>query len=129
MGLFSRKRDRQPVDLEQRSPQTGVKFKDLLVLEQLVRAGADVTAPRHVLYYLYFDGGAEAAAAASDAEALGFDVTLREPAGGDLDNWSLVCERHDYVLDLDVVRDNTDTFEAIAARHAGDFDGWEAPAN
>ncbi len=72
MGLLSRLRDRQPVSLEERSPQTGLKFKDLLVLEQPVRAGADVHAPRHVRHFLYFPDRAQAAAAAAEARARGF---------------------------------------------------------
>lgn len=126
MGLLSRWRDRQTVDLEDRSPQTGLKYKDLLVLEQLVKAGADVHAPRHVVYYLYFPDSDRAAAAASDAVGAGFDTEVRDPLAGARDSWCLVCERHDYVLDLDAVRDNTDLFEDIAARHGGDYDGWEA---
>jgi len=31
MGIFSRSRQ-EPVDLENRAPQTGVKYKDVLVL-------------------------------------------------------------------------------------------------
>ncbi len=115
--------------LEDRAPETGVKYKDLLVLEQLVRAGADVRAPRHVLYYLYFGDREHATSAASDAEALGFDTDIREPLPDYPDSWALVCERHDYVLDLDTVRDNTDAFEELAARHGGDYDGWEASVN
>jgi regulator of RNase E activity RraB len=126
MGLLSRRRARQEVDLEERAPQTGLKFKDMLVLEALVRAGADVHAPRHVLYYLYFEHPDRAAAAATDAAGLGFDTEIREPTAGTSDSWTLVCERHDYMLTLDAVRENTDSFEEIAARHEGDFDGWEA---
>lgn len=126
MGLLSRWRDRQPVDLDDRSEKTGLKHKDLLVLEQLVKAGADMSDPRHVLYYLYFPDRERAAAAAAQAEGLGFDTNVREPLPEYPDQWSLVCERHDYVLDLEAVRVNTDTFEAVAARHGGDYDGWEA---
>jgi hypothetical protein len=32
----------------------------------------------------------------------------------------------DAVLTPDFVRDSTDFFEALAARHAGEYDGWEA---
>ena len=126
MGLLSRWRDRQPVDLEERAPQTGIKYKDILVLDQLVKAGADLTAPRHVVYYLYFPDREAATAAATEAGELGFDIDLREPIPAYPDNWALVCERHDYTLDLDLVRLNTDAFEALAARHGGDYDGWEA---
>ena len=129
MGLFTRFRHKRPVDLDQRSPQTGLKYKDLLVLEQLVKAGADVHAPRHVLYYLYFTDVETAVAAASEATGRGFDTDVREPVPEAPDRWALICERHDYVLDLDTVRMNTDEFEELAARHGGDYDGWEASLN
>jgi hypothetical protein len=36
--LFSRKRDDEPVDMNERSPQLGLKYKDLAVLDQLMKA-------------------------------------------------------------------------------------------
>lgn len=126
MGLFSRVRDLQPVDLDERAPQTGVKYSDLLVLEQLVTAGADLTAPRHVVYYLYFDSEEQAVAASSESTSEGFGTELRPPMTGAGEQWAVVSERHDYVLDLDTVRENTDWFAELAARHGGDYDGWEA---
>ncbi len=126
MGLFSRMRDHRPVDLDERAPQTGVKYSDLLVLEQLLNAGADLTAPRHVVYYLYFPSEEGATAAAAESTAAGFGTDLRAPTPEADDLWVVVAERHDYVLDLDIVRDNTDWFAELAERHGGDYDGWEA---
>lgn len=126
MGLLSKWRDRRSIDLDDRSPQTGVKYKDLLVLDQLVEAGADMNAPRHVVYYLYFPDQERAADAAAEASSEGFDTDVRPPLPDDPDQWALVCDRHDYVLDLEIVRGNTDLFEGLAARHGGDYDGWEA---
>jgi hypothetical protein len=45
--LFGRKRDDEPVDMNERSPQLGLKYKDLMVLDQLMKSGADLTASRH----------------------------------------------------------------------------------
>ena len=127
MGLLSRFRDRRPVDLDARSPELGLKLGDMLVLQQLVEAGGDPRAPRHVIYYLYFDGEAAAEAAGQEASDGGFAVDVRSPdASG---QWAVVCERHDYVLDPETVRDNSDFFDAIANRHAGEYDGWEASVN
>ena len=128
MGIFSRSRQKS-VDLENRAPQTGVKYKDLLVLSQLRQAGADLTAPRHVLYYLYFNDRAKAESAASAATASAFAARVREPIPEDPDNWGVVCERKSYVLSMDIVRDNTEYFEALAARFGGVYDGWEASAD
>ena len=56
MGLFRKKsnRDDGSADPQERSPQLGLKFKDLAVMGSLIDAGADLTEPRHVLYFLYF---------------------------------------------------------------------------
>lgn len=133
MGIFSKlgsffKRPQEPVDLDARAPQTGVKYKDLLVLNQLQQAGANLTAPRHVLYYLYFKDCASAETAASAATTKAFETTIREPSLDDATSWTVVCERKSYVLSMEAVRDNTDYFEELAARLGGDYDGWEASA-
>ena len=86
MGIFSRSRQ-EPVDLENRAPQTGVKYKDVLVLNQLRLAGADLAAPRHVLYYLYFNDRVTAERAASAATASAFATRVREPIPEDPDKW------------------------------------------
>lgn len=125
MALF-RRRKKDEVDLESRSPQLGLKYKDLLVLEQLVKAGADVTQPRHVLHYLYFPDRDRAGPAAEEAATEGFEVTVREPLPEYPEQWTLVCESHDVVLELETVRDTTDYFEGLAESHGGHYDGWEA---
>ena len=125
MPLF-RRRKKEEIDLESRSPQVGLKYKDLLVLEQLVKAGADVTQPRHVLHYLYFPDEDRAGLAAQEAASGGFEVSVREPLPQYPEQWTLVCERHDVVLQPETVRDTTDYFETLAESHGGDYDGWEA---
>ncbi len=127
MGLISRLLGRQTLDPEARSPELGLRYGDLLVLQQLVEAGGDPRAPRHVLYYLYFDAEEAARAAGADATQHGFGVDVRPP--DDDGQWALVCERHDYVLDPETVRDNSDLFDSIAERHRGEYDGWEASVN
>jgi len=129
MPIFGRKRKRQEVDLEARSPQLGIKFKDLMVLDQLRRVGADFSKPRHVIYYLYFKQQSQAVAASEEAAARGFSVEVREPLPDYPEDWALVCELHDHVLGLEEVRDNTDMFEDLASAHNGVFDGWEASAD
>ena len=127
MGLF-RRNAVQEIDLDERSPEAGVRLKDLLILAQLLEAGAQLTEPRHVLHYVYVPGAAAAAAAADEAFAYGFLANVREPSPGAPAQWLVLCERHDAVLDLDFVRDCGDWFEALAERHGGEYDGWEAAA-
>ena len=90
VALFRRKRDvedDEPVDPDARSPQTGLKYKDLLLLGQLMQAGADLTQPRHVLHFLYFTDLAAAEAASTEAGRRGFTAEVREPLPQQPDQW------------------------------------------
>lgn len=51
---------------------------------------------------------------------------VSEPLPGYPDQWSLKSEQANAVLDPAFVRHSTDLFEAVAARHGGEYDGWEA---
>ncbi len=69
MHIFRRtkKEDDEPVDMEARSPQTGLRYKDIALLGQMLAQGADLTNPRHALYYLYFGSPDVAANGAEEA--------------------------------------------------------------
>ena len=125
MRLFRRKRDDQPVDLEDRS-ELGVKYKDLLVLDQLRKAGADLRQPRHVLHYLYFPTQERAERAGEEAGAASYEVEVRDPLPDHSNQWLLLCQRHGVVVDPATVSHSTDYFESLAQTHFGDYDGWEA---
>ena len=126
MALFRRKSGAQAVDPDARSPKTGVKYKDLEVVAQLVKHGADLKQPRHVLYYLYFGSVEVATQAADEARSKSFEASVKDPLPQYPGQWSLICERHGIVLDLKTIRDNGDFFEALAAQFGGEYDGWEA---
>jgi hypothetical protein len=127
MFLFRRKKvEDEPVDLEARSPDTGLKYKDIALLGQLMQQGADLTKPRHALYYLYFGSPEAAEAGAEVARGAGYSCTVRDPLPAYPGQWSLVCERHDAILDIDGVRSADDLFQGIADRVSAEFDGWEA---
>ena len=51
VGAYSPKRDDEPVDMNERSPQLGLRYKDLMLLGHLSDQGADLNEPRHVLYF------------------------------------------------------------------------------
>jgi len=130
MPFWSRKKpsDDEPVDPNARSEQLGIKYKDLAVLGQLMQAGADLTKPRHAVYYLYFRSRESAATASGDAEAAGYSCEVREPLPQYPGQWSLVCDRHDAVLDPPGVIAADDLFQGIADRAGAEYDGWEAAA-
>lgn len=128
MALFRRKKqaDDEPVDLDARSERTGLRYKDILLLGEMAKAGVDLTKPRHTLYYLYLPDEATARSAAAEAEAAGYEVDVRPPIPERPEQWCTVAERHDLVLGIEVVRDADDLFQGLADRLGGDFDGWEA---
>jgi len=127
MRLFQRNRPKEePVDMNARSPETGLKYKDIALLGQMLQAGADLTKPRHALYYLYFDGAEKAEAGAVVAREAGYTCEVRDPMPIQPGQWSLVCERPDALLNIEGVNNADDLFQGIADAGSGDFDGWEA---
>ena len=129
MNLFRRKKkDDEPLDPNERSPQLGVKYKDLQLLGQLMKQGPDLSKARHALYYLYFPSSSRADAGANEGRAAGYTCEIREPLPQYPDQWLLLCERPDAVLDPAGVIAADNLFQGIADRFAGEFDGWEAAA-
>jgi regulator of ribonuclease activity B len=128
MRLFGKKRgDDEPVDPNERSPQLGLKYKDLMVLDQLMKSGADLTATRHVIYYSYAPSKEVAQAMEGEAAEAGWRAEVREPLPDFPDQWGVVCERH-AVTSPDFVREADDFFQDLADRHGAEYDGWEASA-
>jgi hypothetical protein len=128
--LFRRKKkeDDEPIDPNERSPQLGVKFKDLAVMGQLVQQGADLSKPRHALYYLYFTSSESAEAGSTEGQAAGYACEVRDPLPQYPGQWSLVCQRDDAVLDPPGVIEADNLFQGIADRLGAEYDGWEAAA-
>src|SRR5947209_3199442 len=117
MRLFRRGRDDdEPADMNERSPQLGVRYKDLAILDQLMKNGADLSESRHVVYYSYAPSERLAHAMGREAEAKGFDATIREPLPELPGQWSVISETH-AVTSPDFVRDADDFFQALADRH------------
>ena len=123
-----KKKDDEPVDPEARSPQLGLKYKDLELMGQMMKIGANLALPRHALYYLYFPSTEVAEAGAEEGRTAGYTCEVREPLPENPGQWTLLCERPDAVLDPPGVIAADDLFQGIADRLGGDFDGWEAAA-
>jgi len=129
--LWKRKKkadEDEPVDPNARSEQLGIKYKDLAVLGQLMQAGADLTKPRHALYYLYFPSRELAEGAIVEAEAAGYSCQVRDPLPKNPGQWSFICERPDAVLDPPGVIAADNLSQGIADRSGAEYDGWEAAA-
>jgi hypothetical protein len=124
MRLF-RRRDDEPVDPNERSLRLGLKYKDLSVLDQLVKAGADLSESRHVVYYSYAPSEEVGHAMRREAESNGYTATVREPLPDFPGQWAVICETH-AVTSRDFVREADEFFEGLAKRHGAEYDGWEA---
>lgn len=102
-----------------------VRDEDRQVVAALVEAGANLSVGRHVRHYLYLPDERAARECALELSGTGWNVDVREPLAGS-EEWSLVCDRSDYVLLPDAVAEDRALFESLAESHAGVYDGWEA---
>jgi hypothetical protein len=129
MGLFGKcRRDQDDdIDLDERSPRLGLKYRDLILMSEIAKRAADLSQPRHVLFYLYSDSREVGESIAAEARDRGFDAKVRDPIPESGESWSIVCETNT-VLTPDFVRDSVDFFESLADRHRSEYDGWEAAA-
>jgi hypothetical protein len=123
--IFRGRRDDEPVDMNGRSPQLGIRYKDLAVLDQLMKNGADLTERRHVVYYAYAPSEVVAQAMGHEAESNGFAVAIGEPLPDFPGKWPVRSEVH-AVTSPEFVRDSDDFFQGLADRQGGEYDGWEA---
>jgi len=124
VALFRKRRGKE-VDPDERSPKFGVKYKDLMVMNQLVEHGADLTEAREVIFYSYAPSQEAAERMASEASGEGFDTEVREPLPQHPAQWCVVCKKH-AVVDPMFVRGAVEFFEGLATRNGAEYDGWEA---
>jgi len=124
MGLFRRNPGARRIDMNDRSPELGLKYKDMLVLGALMQNGADLTQTRHVVFYAYAPSEDVARAMRDETTDKGYTTEVREPQP-DRAEWSVVSETH-AVTSPDFVRDADDFFQALADRHGAEYDGWQA---
>lgn len=94
-------------------------------LTALVSAGADLTQARHVRHYVYVPDESTARVAAAAAGEAGWQVEVREPLPGRTE-WLVLSQRQGYVLSPAAVAEGRVFFDALAANHSGEYDGWEA---
>jgi Regulator of ribonuclease activity B len=95
---------------------------DELVITQLRNLGAELTQPRHVRHFLYFEVETNARRAATEIQRAGYDVTIRPP--NEAAPWTVLAEGF-RVVAPDTVAGFRAWFEQIAAELDGEYDGWE----
>jgi hypothetical protein len=123
MRLFRRRGDEQ--SKTSRTAEVGLNAKDAAVLDQLERAGADLSQSRHVIYYSYAPSEDIGQAMRAEAEARGYAVEVRQPLPDFPDQWGVVCETQ-AVTSREAVRGADEFFQGLATRHGAEYDGWEA---
>jgi hypothetical protein len=99
---------------------------DAMVIEQLRKAGADLSLPRDTVHYLYFPTREGAEAAAEMLRGHGLTVEVKPAAAGAVP-W-LALANHDYVVNAKSIRAIRLSAEEAARAGGGDYDGWEAAA-
>jgi regulator of RNase E activity RraB len=95
---------------------------DARVIENLRRAGSDLSKPHPIDHYLYFRSEPDARAAANELERLGYVVQpVEQDRKGD---WLVVASKPS-VPSFAIVRENSRMLNALAKKYAGMYDGWE----
>lgn len=93
------------------------------ILEQLTEAGADLSREHSFLFFLYLPSERDARATADNLQQAGFevDVVQSEP---EVPEWTCRARRTLVPLPAELGRWIA-TFESLARRHHGVYDGWE----
>jgi regulator of RNase E activity RraB len=97
---------------------------DRQVLAQLRRAGADLTKPTEINFYLYFKDREAADSAAAHVSAGPLIATVRPPLS---DGKPWLCDVTDQMVpDETAIHSQAVRFLELAQRYGGEYDGWEA---
>ena len=91
------------------------------VLDQLVKAGANISKAHHPEFFLYFPDEATAVRIAALVEADGFRVTVQRAATGD--NWLCLATKS-MVLTYEGMTAIRRRFTLLASENRGEYDGW-----
>ena len=99
---------------------------DAAVIEQLRQAGADLSQPREVRYYLYLPGQADANRVATMVAGGARQVDVQPAAVGS--DW-LVLVTETTVVDLELLAARREEWRRALEPLGGEYDGWEAAAS
>jgi hypothetical protein len=105
------------------TPPSSAEEVDRITLRKLQGMGADLTKPRDVLHFLEFPAEISAREAADELERAGWTTTITAPSETEW-VWSLRAQGM-RVVDATTVSPVRAWFEALAARHGGEYEGWE----
>ena len=94
---------------------------DELVLNQLKKAGSDLSKPHHIEFFLYLPTQATAETAASRLRSDGFEATVQPPLK--TSDWLCFATRT-MVPDLSELQRIRRDFNRITGQLNGNYDGW-----
>jgi hypothetical protein len=95
--------------------------EDAEVLEQLRIAGADLSRPLELDFYLYFPAEPNAKAARDALLAEGFVAKVEFASGV----WSCRASKT-MIATLETIEAISEQMDALATKHSGEYDGWGA---
>jgi hypothetical protein len=99
--------------------------EDREVIRALVQAGADLSQPRDVRHYLYVPNEKIATFLGPRIEQIGFTVETSPEAEGS--RWLILISGIAMVTEEEIALSRR-TFEGLAQKAGGEYDGWEAAA-
>lgn len=104
------------------SAQSIAEQQDAFVIKRLVSLGADIAKPHDIDFFFFFPGGPEARAAAAEIERLGYMIVSvgRHPEES---QWQVHATRQ-MAPELETMTVLTRSFETMASRWGGYYDGW-----
>jgi hypothetical protein len=108
--------------LRRRAPRDAAAV-DQDVVRQLRSLGADLSRPRHVRHFIYFQEEGFARRAAEEIEKADYTTTLTEPSEN-VPLWTVRAEGF-RVIGEETVAGFRAWFEHIADHYNGEYDGWE----
>lgn len=100
--------------------------QDARVIDNLRQAGADLSKPHDIDFFLMFPRESSAYSAAADIEKLGYSVIAVEALPGQA-QWQIHAKRT-MVPKLNAMTAITRGLEALAQFHGGYYDGWGTKA-
>ena len=121
--LLQVRRGKQASSIEKAVAPIGSLEADQQTLRALRDAGADLTKPTHVNFYLYFSDRVKADSAAAEATTPELPASVKRAA----DDSSWLCLVSGRMVPTESsIRQVSTRLQAVAASHGGDYDGWEA---
>jgi hypothetical protein len=105
------------------APKIGSLEADRQTLQALKNAGANLTKPTHVLFYLYFETQELADKAAASGRTSELEATVRPAASGG--GWLVLLEGT-MVPSESAMHATSARLLGLATSLGGEYDGWEA---